>query len=45
MLSITCPRGRVYFTPDKGLTTSCILKLLVLGRPEQIERLNKMCTQ
>ena len=39
------PEGDYIINPDADLILSSEGKLIVLGRPEQIEQLNKMCTQ
>lgn len=39
------PEGNYIINPDAELSLSPKGKLIVLGRPEQIERLNKMCAQ
>ena len=39
------PEGDYIINPEADLSLSSKGKLIVLGRPEQIERLNKMCAQ
>jgi voltage-gated potassium channel len=39
------PEGDYIINPDADLVLSPQGKLIVLGRPEQIEQLNKMCAQ